>query len=283
MLFLSYQRPLTRENLPALAQAFARLKTRVRRRKRFSGFFGFLCFLLHTPMMILSSVGLYYRLTGEAFRAALDRLPHVKEILALCFETLPQRVGLRMQMPELIGLAAAVLVPPLACMVLALLLRLCLLPAGKAKIPENPVPEVLLADARELSKTARSRKANWTLLSGFLIMAAFGAAVVYSLIVVNPQSEDWNFKYILSYIFIGLVAFSVFQLIATLTDMILELLCGLDYQWEGDRLIGELEALLAAEAAAAAPQAAAVYPPLRTGIPAPEPSPVPDAAPEETR
>ena len=51
-------------------------------------------------------------------------------------------------------------------------------------------------------------------------------------------------------LFIALIAFSVFQLVATLTDMILELLCGLDYQWEGERLIGELETLIAGEAAA---------------------------------
>ena len=274
MLFLSYERPLSRENLPVLAGAFTRLKTRVRRRKLLSGLLGFLCFLLHTPMMILSSVGLYYRLTGDAYRAALDRLPHVKEILSFCFEALPQRLGLPLKVPEIWGLAASVLVPPLVCMLLALLLRLCFLLAKKPAEPESPDPQVLLDDARELSKTTRSRKANWTLLSGFLIMAAFAAAVVYTLFIVKPQSEDWDFKYILSYLFIGLIAFSVFQLVATLTDMILELLCGLDYEWDGQRLTGELEALLAAEAAAAAPQSEEVYPPRH-----PEPAAPADATP----
>ena len=261
MLFLPYARPLSRENLPDLAASFARLKTRVRRRKLLSGLLGFVCFLLHTPMMILSSVGLYDRLTAEPYRAALERLPHAKEVLVFCFETLPQRFGLQLKLPELWGLAAAVLVPPLVCMLLALLLRLCFLLAKKPEPPETKDPQVLLDDVRELSKTTRSRKANWTLLSGFLIMAAFAAAVVYTLFIVKPQSEDWDFKYILSYLFIGLVAFSVFQLVATLTDMILELLCGLDYEWDGQRLTGELEALLAAEAAAAAPQPEEVYPP----------------------
>ncbi len=261
MLFLSYARPLSRENLPDLAASFARLKTRVRRRKLLSGLLGFVCFLLHTPMMILSSVGLYDRLTAQPYRAALERLPHAKEVLVFCFETLPQRFGLQLKLPELWGLAAAVLVPPLVCMLLALLLRLCFLLAKKSAPPETEDPQVLLDDVRELSKTTRSRKANWTLLSGFLIMAAFAAAVVYTLFIVKPQSEDWDFKYILSYLFIGLVAFSVFQLVATLTDMILELLCGLDYEWDGQRLTGELEALLAAEAAAAAPQPEEVYPP----------------------
>ena len=274
MLFLSYERPLSRENLPVLAGAFTRLKTRVRRRKLLSGLLGFLCFLLHTPMMILSSVGLYARLTGEPSRAALERLPHVKEVLVFCFETLPQRFGLQLKLPELWGLAAAVLVPPLVCMLLALLLRLCFLLAKKSAPPETEDPQVLLDDVRELSKTTRSRKANWTLLSGFLIMAAFAAAVVYTLFIVKPQSEDWDFKYILSYLFIGLIAFSVFQLVATLTDMILELLCGLDYEWDGQRLTGELEALLAAEAAAAAPQPEEVYPPRH-----PEPAAPADATP----
>ena len=274
MLFLSYERPLSRENLPVLAGAFTRLKTRVRRRKLLSGLLGFLCFLLHTPMMILSSVGLYYRLTGEPYRAALERLPHVKEVLVFCFETLPQRFGLQLKLPELWGLAAAVLVPPLVCMLLALLLRLCFFLAKKPAPQETEDPQVLLDDVRELSKTTRSRKANWTLLSGFLIMAAFAAAVVYTLFIVKPQSEDWDFKYILSYLFIGLIAFSVFQLVATLTDMILELLCGLDYEWDGQRLTGELEALLAAEAAAAAPQPEEVYPPRH-----PEPAAPEDATP----
>ena len=274
MLFLSYERPLSRENLPVLAGAFTRLKTRVRRRKLLSGLLGFLCFLLHTPMMILSSVGLYDRLTGEPYRAALERLPHVKEVLVFCFETLPQRFGLQLKLPELWGLAAAVLVPPLVCMLLALLLRLCFFLAKKPAPPETEDPQVLLDDVRELSKTTRSRKANWTLLSGFLIMAAFAAAVVYTLFIVKPQSEDWDFKYILSYLFIGLIAFSVFQLVATLTDMILELLCGLDYEWDGQRLTGELEALLAAEAAAAAPQSEEVYPPRH-----PEPAAPEDATP----
>ncbi len=273
MLFLSYERPLSRENLPVLAASFALLKTRVRRRKLLSGLLGFLCFLLHTPMMILSSVGLYYRLTAQPYRAALERLPHAKEVLVFCFETLPQRFGLQLKLPELWSLAAAVLVPPLVCMLLALLLRLCFLLAKKPAPPETEDPQVLLDDVRELSKTTRSRKANWTLLSGFLIMAAFAAAVVYTLFIVKPQSEDWDFKYILSYLFIGLVAFSVFQLVATLTDMILELLCGLDYEWDGQRLTGELEALLAAEAAAAAPQPEEVYPPRRPAAPAPAEEP----------
>lgn len=273
MLFLSYERPLSRENLPVLAASFARLKARVRRRKLLSGLLGFLCFLLHTPMMILSSVGLYYRLTDQPYRAALERLPHAKEVLVFCFETLPQRFGLQLKLPELWSLAAAVLVPPLVCMLLALLLRLCFLLAKKPAPPETVDPQVLLDDVRELSKTTRSRKANWTLLSGFLIMAAFAAAVVYTLFIVKPQSEDWDFKYILSYLFIGLVAFSVFQLVATLTDMILELLCGLDYEWDGQRLTGELEALLAAEAAAAAPQPEEVYPPRRPAAPAPAEEP----------
>lgn len=276
MLFLSYHRPLNRSNLPALAAAFAGLKTRVRRRKLLSGLLGFLCFLLHTPMMILSSVGLYYRLTGEAYRAALEKLPHVKEVLGFCFETLPQRLGLQLKVPELWALAASVLLPPLVCMLAALLARLCFLLAKKPEAPENPDPQVLLDDARELSKTTRSRKANWTLLSGFLIMAAFAAAVVYTLLVVKPESEDWNFKYILSYLFIGLIAFSVFQLVATLTDMILELLCGLDYEWDGQRLTGELEALVAAEAAAAAPAPAGYYPPRPAP---PEPASEPAAPP----
>lgn len=261
MLFLSYDRPLSRDNLPGLAAAFTRLKTRVRRRKLLSGLLGFVCFLLHTPMMILSSVGLYYRLTPETYRAALERLPHVKEILGFCFEALPQRLGLQLKLPELWGLAAAVLAPPLVCMVLALLLRLCFLLVKKPAPPETADPGVLLDDVRELAKSTRSRKANWTLLSGFLIMAAFAAAVVYTLFIVKPQSEDWDFKYILSYLFIGLIAFSVFQLVATLTDMFLELLCGLDYEWDGQRLTAELETLLAAEAAAAAPPPEAVYPP----------------------
>jgi hypothetical protein len=56
--------------------------------------------------------------------------------------------------------------------------------------------------------------------------------------------------------------------------MILELLCGLDYEWDGQRLTGELEALLAAEAAAAAPQSEEVYPPRH-----PEPAAPADATP----
>ena len=243
MLFLSYERPLSREKLPELAASFARLKARVRRRTLLSKLCGVLCFFLHTPMMILASVGLYYRLTGPAYQAALDALPHFSQVRQLCFETLPARLGLQMPYPELPGLAAAVLVPPLLCMVLALLLRLGFL-LGKKPAADSADPQVLLAEAKELAGKARSRKANWIILSGVLIMLAFGAAVVYTLLVVNPASDEWDFKYILSYLFIALIAFSVFQLVATLTDMILELLCGLDYQWEGERLIGELEALI---------------------------------------
>ena len=249
MLFLPYERPLSREKLPELAASLARLKARVRRRTLLSKLCGVLCFFLHTPMMILASVGLYYRLTGPTYQAALDALPRFSQVRQLCWEMLPARLGLHMQYPELPGLAAAVLVPPLLCMVLVLLLRLGLL-LGKKPAAGSAEPQVLLAEAKELAGKAKSRKANWIILSGVLIMLAFGAAVVYTLLVVNPASDDWDFKYILSYLFIALIAFSVFQLVATLTDMILELLCGLDYQWEGERLIGELETLIAGEAAA---------------------------------
>lgn len=146
--------------------------------------------------------------------------------------------------------------PPLLCMVLALLLRLGFL-LGKKPAADSADPQVLLAEAKELAGRAKSRKANWIILSGVLIMLAFGAAVVYTLLVVNPASDEWDFKYILSYLFIALIAFSAFQLVATLTDMILELACGLDYQWEGERLIGELETLLNGEAAQSQTEAAA--------------------------
>ncbi len=246
MLFLSYDRPVTPENFPTLAAGFALLKTRIRRRKLISPVCGTLCFLLHTSLMILSSVGLFYRLSGDKYRAALDSLPHVAEVLNFCFHTLPERIGLQMETPELLGLAGTLILPPLLCMVLALLLRICLRLFGKKEAPA-PDPQTLLADARAVAAVSKSRKANWIMLSGFLSMAAFAGAVLYSLLIVRPVSSDWDFKYFLSYIFIALVIFSVFQLVATLTDSFLEFFCGLDYQWDGGRLIEDLEACLARE------------------------------------
>ncbi len=250
MLFLKYTRPVTRENLPALVSSFELLKARIRRRKILSAVLDPLCFLLHTALMILSSVGLFYRLAGPEYAAALDGLPRVKEILRFCFRAVPERLDIRFEWPELLYLGAALLLPPLLCMVLSLLLRLFMSFGRKPALPEDVGPESLEIDVRGLVESSgRSRKANWTLLSGFLSMAVFGAAVVYCLLTVRPTSEDWSIEYLFSYVFIGLVIFSVFQLVATLTDSLLELFCGLDAQWEGQRLLEDLQLCIQGDAA----------------------------------
>ena len=249
MVFLSYERPVTPENLPALAASLACLQTRIRRRKILSAVCSPLCFLLHTPLTILASVGLFYRLAGQKYRAALDAVPHVKEVLTACFRTLPERIGLQVDMPELVCLLAALLLPLLTCVALTLLLRLCFCFARRPAVPDPVSPEGLLGEARVMSEGSRSRKSNWTLLSGFLSLAAFASAVIYSLLKVRPVSDEWDFKYLLSYVFIAVVAFSVFQLFATLTDYLTELFCGLDARWDGTRLITDLETCIAQEAA----------------------------------
>lgn len=259
MLYLSYDKPIDQRNLPALSASFDRLKLRLRRRRILSGVCGCLCFLLFTALMILGSVGAFHRFAGAEYAAALDSLPHVKEILTGAFQTLPALLGLKLALPEFVCIGVAVILPPLLCLPIALLLRQ-LLRLGKKPAPEDRSAEALLQEVRELSeRSKKSRKANWTLLSGLLILAAFAAAVVYSLVTVKPVSEEWDLKFILSYLFIAAVGFSVFQLLATLTDKLLELFCGLDAQWDGSDLIEDLEAFLAGEKPAPsepAPQAA---------------------------
>lgn len=252
MLNVKYPRPITEENLPDVAVAFARLKRKIRRRKIIGFFCGALCFLLHTALMILASVGLYHHFAGARFAAVLDGLPYVKPILDFCFGTLPERIGLTFQIPELLAIPAAVIVPPLLCMALAMLMRLVFAFFGKIRRPEEVNAAKLAEEARVLSEKNRfSRKANWTMLSGVLSLLAFAGAVVYSLYVVRPASDEWDVKFLFSYIFIGIIAFSAFQLVATLTDTVLELLCGFDTQWEDTRLISDLLSFLASKNAPA--------------------------------
>lgn len=274
MLYLSYDKPIERSNLPALNAAFDRLKARIRRRRILSGVCDTLCFLLYTGLMLLGAVGTFRRFAGAEYAAVLDGLPHVKEVFTAVFQKLPALFGQELKLPELLCVPAAVLLPPLLCLPVALVLRL-LLRLKKRPAAERSA-ETLLGEARELSERSRkSRKANWTMISSFLILAAFAAAVVYSLLVVNPASEDWDIKYILSYTFIGIIAFFCFQVMATLTDMLLELLCGLDAQWDGTKLIEGLEAFIEKEAANAvpdetAPPAAETAPPAQEAAPAQE-------------
>lgn len=271
MLYLSYDKPVDRSNLPALSASFERLKARIRRRRILSGVCNTLSLLLYTVLMILGAVGTFRRFAGAEYAAVLDALPHVKDIFAAVFQKLPAMLGQSPEYPELLCIPAAVLLPPLLCLPVALLLRL-LLRLRKTPAAERS-PEVLLQDARELSeRSKRSRKAGWTTIASFLILAVFAAAVIYSLIVVNPSSEDWDIKYILSYTFIGIIGFFCFLVMATLTDLLLELFCGLDAQWDGARLIEDLEACIAKEAevpekqeSPAGPAAGTVCPEAETG------------------
>lgn len=260
MLSLSYERPVTQENLSALASSFSRLKTRIRRRKILSPLCGALCFLLHTPMMIVASVGLYHRLVRQSFSAILDSLPYVKEILTACFQTLPERIGLPIELPELLAVPAAVLLPPLVCMVFSMLLRLIFLLGKKRVAPDEPDAEALLEEVRDMSESSdKHRKARWVLISALLSFLALGGAILYSLLVVHPNSSDWNLFYVTSYAFIALIGFFTFLLLADLTDSLMELLCGLDGRWNATRLEADLESFLS---------------------PAVTPAPAPDAAPD---
>ena len=255
MLYLSYDKPVSRNNLPALCASFDRLMQRLRRRRLLSGVCSTLCFLLFTALMVLGSVGAFHRFAGAEYAAALDTLPYVKDVLTAAFRSLPALLGLQLQLPEFVCIGLAVILPPLLCMPIALLLRL-LLRLGKKPAPGARSAEELLQEVRVLSeRSKKSRKANWTLISGFLILAAFAGAVVFSLLTVKPANEEWDLKFILSYLFIAAVGFSVFQLLATLTDKLLELFCGLDAQWDGSELIEDLETFLAGEAPA--PEASA--------------------------
>ncbi|MBR0040905.1 MAG: hypothetical protein IJP64_05960 [Oscillospiraceae bacterium] len=256
MLSLSYERPVTQENLPALASSLFRLKTRVRRRKILSAVCGVLCFLLHTPLMIVASVGLYHRLAKNVFSAVLDSVPHVSEILTLCFRTLPAQIGLSIEMPELLGVPAAILLPPLLCVPVALLLRLCFLFGKKRASPEAVGAEELAKEARAMAEGSdKHRKARWVLFSALLSFLALAAAIVYSLLVVHPQSSDWDLVYITSYAFIALIAFFAFLLFADLTDSLTELLCALDGRWDASRLTEDLEGFLNMTAPGPAPDA----------------------------
>ena len=223
MLFLSFSRPLSRDKLSETAAAFYRLREKLRRRWILSAVCSPLCFLLHTGLMILTSVGMLYRYGGAENTAVLDTLPYLPQVLNACFQTLPKQLGLRFEMPELLGLAAAILLPPLVCMLAALPVRIGLKLGRKAPaVPEALSPEDLLGEVKTLhERSGKSRKANWTLFSALVSLLAFAAAFIFCLYIIRPERDDLNIKYIMSYLFIALLAFSMFHILATLTDMLL--------------------------------------------------------------
>ena len=287
MLHLSYSRPVSRDNLPALAASFYRHREKIRRRRILSAVCDRLCFLLHTGLMIVTSVGLLHRFGGQEFAAVLDSLPCVPQVLNACFQKVPQLLRLpKMGMPELLGAPAAILLPPLVCMLAAALLRICLGIGRKAPaVPRDLSPEGLLDEVRTLQeRSGKSRKANWAHRSSFLSLVVFAASLIYCIYVVRPESEDLDVKYIMTYVFIALIAFSQFYVLAILTDIFLEMFCGLDAQWDGTRLIEDLEAFIEKEAANAAPEetappAAEAAPPAQEAAPAQEIGPAEGDAP----
>lgn len=255
MLFLSFSRPVSRDNLPAVAASFYRHREKIRRRWILSAVCDPLCFLLHTGLMIVTSVGLLHRFGGQEFAAVLDSLPYVPQVLTACFQKVPQLLHLpKIGMPELLGAPAAILLPPLVCMLVAALLRILLRVGRKVPaVPEDLSPEGLLDEVRTLhERSGKSRKANWAHRSAILSLAAFAAALIYCIYVVRPESEDLDIKYIMNYVFIALIAFSQFYVLSILTDMFLEMFCGLDAQWDASPLIGELETCIGGAAAPAA-------------------------------
>lgn len=251
MLYLSYDQPINRGDLPALNASFDRLKARIGRRRALSVVCSTLCLLLYAALMILGTVGIYRRVAGEEYAAALDALPYAKELFTALFQTLPERLSMEFPLPELLCIPLAAILPPLLCMPVALVLRvlLCLWnPPARERGAEE-----LLSEARKLSgRSSKRRKAPWITLSSLLILAAFAAALVYSLIAVHPAGAPWEIKPLLSCAALCLVVFFGSRVQGMLTDIPLEMLCGLDAQWDGTSLIADLEAFIAKEAAPAA-------------------------------
>lgn len=245
MLKLSYTRPITQEALPALTKALFRLKARIKRRRVLSAICSPLCFLLHTVLMSFTAVSLYFHQAGPACLALMRRIPYLPEADAYFFKALPESFGLRLAIPQLLGLGAAILLPLLVCLVVSLLVRLIYHPRTKRPLEENATERqtlaLLKAETQNMAAAGKlSRKANWTLLSSFFSLVVSVAAIVWSLYILRPASPDLDAAYYASYFFIALIMFLSFFVAATLTDSLTAWLCALDTKWDGSDLAEDL-------------------------------------------
>lgn len=248
MLKLSYPRPLTGEALGELEQGLFRLKARIKRRRALSVVCALICFLLHTALMSFSAVSLYAHQAGAEYTALLGRIPYLAEADAFVFQELPTRFGIGFAFPQLFGVGAAILLPPLVCLVVTLLLRLVFRARVKDPIPpdasESERLALLTSEVEALDAKSRlSRKANWTVCSAALSFLLCAGMIAWSLYVIRPASDDLDLAYFASYIFIGLILFTALFIAAYVTDSFTAFLCALDAQWKGDALKADLHAL----------------------------------------
>ena len=244
MLKLSYSRPITPETLPALEASLLGLKAQIKRRRARSALCGVICFLLHTALMSLSAVSLFFHRAGSAYLALLPRIPLLAEADAALFRELPERLGLQPSLAQLPGIAAAILLPPLVCLLVTLPLRLLSRPRGKSPLGEGASAQELLDFLKEEAETLgkagrRGRKVNWTVYSALLSMIILVNIAGWGLYQVRPEL---NGARILIGVFLVLAAFAALLLAAAATDGLTSLLCGLSTRWSGDELSEDLRA-----------------------------------------
>lgn len=248
MVKLKYTRPLTGSALPELAERLFRLDARLKRRRVISAICAVICFLLHTAMISFSAVSLYLHQSGKEYAALMRRIPFLAEADDFVFRALPARFGVKFAIPQLFGVGAAILLPPLVCLLVSLLIRLVTRARGSNLIPpEAPEREqlaLLKAEAGTLVEKYRfSRKANWAIRSSFVSLLLSAGTIVWSLYIIRPASEDLDAAYFASYVFIALILFTALYIAAYLTDSLTALLCALDMQWDGGQLKADLLAL----------------------------------------
>lgn len=248
---IHYQRPITAQTLPVLAEAVYSLRSRLRRRKLTSVLCGVFALAIHTPLMVLILFELLRDYVGPEHVASLERIPYLTQAADLCLRTLPAKLDLaRFLPPELLSclpvnallcLAAAVLLPLLVSVVITLLILLVYPKKGRNPLARERDPAVILRTLREvvqkmLHSGRRGRLALWPFLSA---LASFG---VCARDIVGSAQAILNIQHPLVTLLLAVVVFSLLQLLAAAVDQMIERSCRLDTQFDATRLMADLNA-----------------------------------------